>query len=173
MQARTLAKFVRAAGVAAAITTLGAWTGASAGDRDPHRPLVIPKTGERCADDPKCHNRWHPAIPPVARAKSGDVVVFGTRDAFDHSLDRDSTAADVVALNLNLVHPLTGPLYVEGAKAGDALAITLLDVAPDSFGYTMSDIDPALVGRASAPKPAPALRVPLHPGALEFYRDHG
>jgi formamidase len=137
MQARTLAKLVRAVGVTAAITTLGAWTGASAGDRDPHRPLVIPKTGERCADDPKCHNRWHPAIPPVARAKSGDVVVFGTRDAFDHSLDRDSTAADVVALNLNLVHPLTGPLYVDGAKAGDALAVTLLDVAPDSFGYTI------------------------------------
>jgi len=63
--------------------------------------------------------------------------VFGTRDAFDHSLDRNSTAADVVALNLNLVHPLTGPLYVRGAKAGDVLAVTLLDVEPDDFGYTI------------------------------------
>ena len=111
------------------------------GERDDHRHgkhvVQLPKTGERCADDPKCHNRWHPAIPPVKMANSGDVVVFGTRDAFDHSLDRNSTAADVVALNLNLVHPLTGPLFVRGAAPGDVLAVTLLDIEPDKFGYTI------------------------------------
>ena len=107
-----------------------------AADRHGKR-VVIPKTGERCVNDPKCHNRWHYAIPRVAVADPGDVVVFGTRDAFDHSLDRNSTAADVVALNLNLVHPLTGPLHVRGAKAGDVLAVTLLDIEPDNFGYTI------------------------------------
>jgi len=101
------------------------------------RVITIPKTGARCAADPKCHNRWHPAIQPVAMANSGDTVVFGTRDAFDHSLNRDSTAEDVVALNLNLVHPLTGPLHVRDAKAGDVLAVTLLDIEPDKFGYTV------------------------------------
>jgi formamidase len=136
MQIRSLAKLASSMCVTlAALTALGVPAGASAAERG--RPIIIPKTGERCADDPKCHNRWHPAISPAASAQSGDVVVFGTRDAFDHSLDRNSTAADVVALNLNLVHPLTGPLFVEGAKAGDVLAITLLDVAPDSFGYTI------------------------------------
>lgn len=109
---------------------------AMADDRGGQR-IVIPKTGERCVNDPKCHNRWHPAIPAVAAANPGDIVVFGTRDAFDHSLDRQSTAQDVVALNLNLVHPLTGPLFVNGAKAGDVLAITLLDIEPDDFGYTI------------------------------------
>ena len=123
-----------ACGTAAALSMMFAAAGsASAADR----PIVLPKTGERCVNDPKCHNRWHPAIAPVAQAKSGDVAIFGTRDAFDHSLDRNSTPADVVALNLNLVHPLTGPLYVKDAKAGDVLAVTLLDVAPDSFGYTI------------------------------------
>jgi formamidase len=125
---------------------LGAGVPASADDRrdgqdDQHklgkRVIQLPKTGERCADDPKCHNRWHYAIPAVEKAKSGDVVVFGTRDAFDHSLDRNSTAADVAALNLNLVHPLTGPLRVEGARPGDVLAVTLLDIEPDKFGYTI------------------------------------
>ena len=110
--------------------------GAFADDRHGNR-IVIPKTGERCVNDAKCHNRWHHQIPPVATANVGDVVVFGTRDAFDHSLDRNSTAADVVALNLNLVHPLTGPLYVRGAKAGDVLAVTLVDIEPDAFGYTI------------------------------------
>jgi formamidase len=101
------------------------------------RAVTIPKTGARCADDPRCHNRWHPAIDPVAFASPGDKVVFGTRDAFDHGLTRDSNSDDVVALNLNLVHPLTGPLYVEGAEPGDVLAVTLEDIEPDRFGYTI------------------------------------
>jgi TRAP-type uncharacterized transport system substrate-binding protein len=66
------------------------------------------------------------------------------------------------------------------AALGEHLLVCLEDV-PQAAAYMLvdalaerwSDIDPALVGRASAPKPAPALRVPLHPGALEFYRDHG
>ena len=133
MQAASFGRVARA--TCLAIATLGVAAGAPATERE--RVLVIPKTGARCVDDPNCHNRWHPAIAPVATASSGDVVVFGTRDAFDHSLNRNSTAADVAALNLNLVHPLTGPLCVRDAKAGDVLAITLLDVAPDSFGYTI------------------------------------
>jgi len=136
MQTPSLARIGRTLSFAvAALIGLGAAAGASAAERE--RVIVIPKTGQRCVDDPNCHNRWHPAIRPVASARSGDVVVFGTRDAFDHSLNRNSTAPDVAALNLNLVHPLTGPLQVRDAKAGDVLAITLLDVAPDSFGYTI------------------------------------
>jgi formamidase len=134
MDTAALKQFARRAirSVAAAALT-GLVALASAADRH----VVIPKSGERCLNDAKCHNRWHPAIPQVAAANPGDVVVFGTRDAFDHSLDRNSTAADVVALNLNLVHPLTGPLHVRGSKAGDVLAVTLLDIEPDKFGYTI------------------------------------
>jgi len=62
-----------------------------------------------CVDDPNCHNRFHPAIPAVARANPGDVVVFETRDAFDNQLNAHSTPADVAALDASRVHPLTGP----------------------------------------------------------------
>ena len=71
-------------------------------------------------------------------ANSGDIVVFGTRDAFDHSLNRNSTAADVVALNLNLVHPLTGPLFVRRCQRRATCSRSrLLDIEPDKFGYTI------------------------------------
>jgi formamidase len=137
MSTVALKEFTRHAIVSVAAVAL-AWAAAvgSAEDRTGKR-VVIAKSGERCVDDPRCHNRWHHAIPRVASADAGDIAVFGTRDAFDHSLDRHSTAADVVALNLNLVHPLTGPLHVRGAKAGDVLAVTLLDIEPDDFGYTI------------------------------------
>jgi formamidase len=54
----------------------------------------------------------------------------------DSELDFNSTTADVAAINLNLCHPLTGPVYIEGAKRGDAIAITVVDIAPDEFGST-------------------------------------
>lgn len=99
--------------------------------------IRIPATGDRCADDPNCHNRWHWAIPPVAHANPGDVLVYETRDALDKAFNNQSTPADVAAANLNLVHPLTGPVYINGAKRGDVLAVTLIDIEPDPFGYTV------------------------------------
>jgi formamidase len=101
------------------------------------KTVRVPKTGAKCADDPACHNRWHHAIKPVATADPGDTIVFGTRDAFDHAFTRSSVPADVAAANLNLVHPLTGPLFVNGAEAGDVLAVTIGDIEPDKFGYTV------------------------------------
>jgi formamidase len=101
------------------------------------KTVTIPKTGAKCADDQACHNRWHPAIKPAATADPGDTVVFGTRDALDHAFTRNSVPADVAAANLNLVHPLTGPLFVNGAEAGDVLAVTIGDIVPDKFGYTV------------------------------------
>jgi formamidase len=66
-------------------------------------------------------------------------VIFETRDAFDNPFNRSTTPADVAAANLNLVHPLTGPLFVRGAQRGDVLAVTIVDAVPgpDNFGYTV------------------------------------
>jgi formamidase len=101
------------------------------------KTVKITRTGPRCADDANCHNRWHHAIKPVATADPGDLVVFETRDALDGAFNAQSRPADVASANLNLVHPLTGPLFVNGAEAGDVLAVTLVDIAPDPFGFTV------------------------------------
>ena len=140
-----------------------------------------------CADEPlgTCHNRWHPDIPPAASADPGDLVVFETRDAFDNPFNRRSTPATVAAANLNLIHPLTGPLHVRGARRGDVLAVTMVDVqpGPDRFGYTVAvpgfgflrDVftDPAIVhwelgsknggvARFATSRDLPGVRLPLH-----------
>ena len=99
--------------------------------------VLVKKTGAHCADDPNCMNRYHPAIKPVARAKPGQLILFETRDALDSDLTVNSTAKDLAAVDLNLVHPLTGPVHIEGAMRGDVLAVTLVDVDPDEYGYTL------------------------------------
>jgi formamidase len=100
--------------------------------------VEVEKAGLHCTDDPNCFNRYHPAIKPVATAKPGDHIVFHTRDAFDSDLDLESIADDLAALDLNLVHPMTGPVHIEGAKRGDVLAVTVVDIAPDQYGYTVN-----------------------------------
>jgi formamidase len=89
------------------------------------------------AEPDKGHNRWHPSIVPVVRCQPGDEVVMETRDAFDLQITRESTPDDVAKANLNVVHPLTGPVYVESAEPGDLLVCEVLEVAAPDFAFTV------------------------------------
>jgi formamidase len=96
---------------------------------DATRPLV---------DDPtNGHNRWHPAIPPVLEVAPGESVLFQLRDGLDVQIRPDSTADDVIAMDLNRGHPMTGPVYVRGAEPGDLLDVEILDITPADWGYTI------------------------------------
>ena len=138
--------------------------------------VVVAKSGDHCRDDSNCFNRYHPEIPTVLRAKPGDYIVFETRDALDSDLDLNSTAADVTAIDLNLVHPMTGPVHIEGAARGDVLAVTLVDIEPDEYGYTvivpgfgfLRDLYPEpyivnwkLTRQAATSDQMPGIRVPM------------
>jgi formamidase len=82
----------------------------------------------------EAHNRWHPDLEPVAVVAPGDVVTLETRDGLDGQLTRESTHADCGQLDDGLAHPLTGPLYVEGAEQGDVLEVELLGYETPEFG---------------------------------------
>jgi formamidase len=83
------------------------------------------------------HNRWHPDIEPALRIASGDRVEIETRDSFDGQIvPLETTAADFASISIARAHPLTGPIYVEGAEPGDLLAIKIEKVIPASHGFT-------------------------------------
>ncbi len=98
--------------------------------------VYVNKRGAHCADDPNCMNRYHYAFKPIARARPGQLIRYQTRDALDSDLNINSRPRDVLAIDLNLVHPITGPVHIVGAKRGDMLAVTLIDIEPDEYGYT-------------------------------------
>ncbi len=83
------------------------------------------------------HNRWHPDITPAAEVEPGQVVGLETRDAFDGFIQRTSTAEDLQGANLGVVHPLTGPMYIKGAEPGDLLEVSIVEVEPQPFGFTV------------------------------------
>jgi formamidase len=82
------------------------------------------------------HNRWHPDLEPVASAEPGQEITLECRDGLDGQLTRESTHADAGRLDLGLGHPLTGPVFVEGAEPGNALEVEFVSYEPDDFGTT-------------------------------------
>ena len=92
------------------------------------RPLVdTPETG---------HNRWHPDVPPALFVEPGDEVVVDCRDGLDGQITPATLDADLLAVDLNRGHPLSGPIAVRGAEPGDVLRVEILAIETDSFGST-------------------------------------
>lgn len=94
--------------------------------------------GETCSADPACINRLHPDIPMAARAEPGERILFIGRDAGDLNIDPDefSSGDGSPRLSFGVVHPLTGPVYIEGATVGDVLAVTIENIDPGPVGWT-------------------------------------
>jgi formamidase len=135
------------------------------------------------------HNRWHPDLEPVARVAQGDVVTLETRDGLDGQLTPASTHADCGRLDLGLGHPLTGPVFVEGAEPGDLLEVELLDYETPAFGVNgvipgfgfLADVftEPFLVpweldGSAARSRELPGIAVPActHAGVIGVAPSH-
>jgi formamidase len=82
------------------------------------------------------HNRWHPDIPAIARVRPGERIVLECRDAIDGQVTAATRPSELAGLKLNRAHALTGPIHVEGAEPGDLLEVRIVDVEPDSVGFT-------------------------------------
>jgi len=98
--------------------------------------LRLDQTQHLGAQSAKAHNRWHPAIPPALRIDDGDEVLLDTLDALDCQIQTTHTVANASNWDLNAAHPLTGPIWVNGAEPGDLLAIELLEIIPAASGWT-------------------------------------
>jgi acetamidase/formamidase len=82
------------------------------------------------------HFGWDNSIQPVLEIDSGEVVELEVRDASGGQLDRDSQLDAVAALDFSRVNPVTGPVFVKGARPGDVLAIDILELRPRDWGWT-------------------------------------
>ena len=86
-------------------------------------------------------------VPPVATVKNGDIVEIQTintaginkkdPEAFfkQNNMPLDEHARDVIDILKNVLpdpklygHMLTGPIFIEGAEAGDTLEVRILDI---------------------------------------------
>lgn len=101
--------------------------------------VVVGGTGATCLEDPACMNRFHPGIPMAATAKPGESIKFQTRDAADilGTVANQPAARPVnPPIEFGRIHPVTGPVHIEGAKAGDTLAVTITKITPGNYAWT-------------------------------------
>jgi len=107
-------------------------------------PSDIPEPAARQAPVPtpeftlsaeNTHSRWSAAIPPALTVPSGAVVEVHTKEASDGQITPTTQAADLSQVDFDPIHPLTGPVFVEGAEPGDVLAVTLHEIEVEGWGW--------------------------------------
>ncbi|HEV7435729.1 MAG TPA: acetamidase/formamidase family protein [Pseudorhizobium sp.] len=132
------------------------------------------------------HYGWDNSFVPALTAAPGETILFQCLDSSGGQLGPQSTVEDVKALDFTKINPVSGPIYVDGAKPGDVLKVTIESFTPQlrdgaGFGWTanipgfglLADqfTEPALnVWKFDASTMEPALfgkngRVPLKPFA--------
>jgi acetamidase/formamidase len=84
------------------------------------------------------HNRWNRDLEPAVTVRPGEEIQLLCRDALDIGDQARTLSPDgSMTLDLGRIHPMTGPVEIEGAEPGDILEVEVLDVSPlVDFGYT-------------------------------------
>ena len=86
--------------------------------------------------DEQVHFAWDTGNEPRLEIDSGDTVVVWTRDVSDNQIGPDSDTSVIAGLDWDRVYPLCGPIGVHGAQPGDTLAIEVLDIHTQGWGWT-------------------------------------
>ena len=78
-------------------------------------------------------------VPPVARVRPGEVFWVETEDSRGGRtrVPEHTTPEYLLAMRKRGYYgnPVTGPIFVEGAEAGDTLAVRIIEQKCDTLGY--------------------------------------
>ena len=83
-------------------------------------------------------------LEPVLTVKSGETVRIRTKDCFSNQLTGPHDAMD--DLDWDAVNPATGPVFVEGAKAGGALKVRIDNIEFDEQTCSATGQDEGVCG---------------------------
>jgi acetamidase/formamidase len=82
------------------------------------------------------HYLWNNKHKPALHIKSGDRVKFEVNEVASWQITKKSKIEDLVKLDEGKLYPLAGPVYVEGASAGDALSISIENIKTADWGWS-------------------------------------
>lgn len=90
---------------------------------------------EHYLDDSVVHAFWDNSYPARIEIEPGDTVVFECREATDGQVTPESDHSALAAPDFSRIHPLTGPVFVKGARPGDVLEIAVLSLEHKGWGW--------------------------------------
>jgi len=115
------------------------------------------------------HHSWDVRHRPTCTIESGDTIMVKTRDVSDNQIIPSSTVAVLGRRDPKRAYPLAGPVYVTGAAPGDTLAVEILHLRTEAWGWAAF-----FPGRGLLPDdfPEPYLRIfDLTLGDVALMRD--
>ena len=103
---------------------------------------------------------------PVLHLEPGDILDTNTLDCFGNGLKKPGDTLSMAKGD----NPLAGPFYVEGAEAGDTLAVKILDLQVDGE-YGVGAFSPGF-GSLNGTHYTPVLEAPLPERVWFYHIDH-
>lgn len=82
------------------------------------------------------HSKWNRALAPRLTIAPGDTVHMECVDSSGAQVHPAMTLAEYLKINRDLIHALTGPIFVESAEPGDVLEVNILDVQHKGWAWT-------------------------------------
>lgn len=90
----------------------------------------------RTIHDTHVHHVWDRSIEPVFKAEPGTGLTITVQDASAGQITPKAGAEVFSDYDGRRVNPVTGPVFVEGAAAGDTLVVRLEGYRPSGWGWT-------------------------------------
>lgn len=81
------------------------------------------------------HYVWDNELAPALAVEPGDTVVYHTREVSDGQITPTSTSEALAGLDWERLYPLAGPVAMAGAEPGDVLAVEVLDIHTQGWGW--------------------------------------
>ena len=84
----------------------------------------------------RAHYAWDNSLDPALEVAPGCSVEFEVVEATGGQLGRTSRVEDVARLDFTRVNPVTGPVFVQGARPGDVLVVEILEFGVSDWGWS-------------------------------------
>jgi acetamidase/formamidase len=94
----------------------------------------------------RLHDVFNPALTPVLTIDSGDTVTMECVAVSSDAVGPDTPDGATWPRSLWEGHPLTGPVFVRGARPGDTLAVHIEEIRHHGWGFTYCRPGAGLLG---------------------------
>jgi acetamidase/formamidase len=90
---------------------------------------------EHHLDPTMYHCKWNKDLAPALQIDSGDVVHCWTQEVTNGQIQPGDPPEALTRVDFDQLYPLAGPISVNGAEPGDVLAVDILSLKPDDWGW--------------------------------------
>jgi len=116
-----------------------------------------PETLRRLSAD-RSFTAWIPSMEPAYHVAAGEIVIIEMSHGMPGLVTREGIFRE--AGPDSIINPQTGPIFIDGIKAGDMLAVDILDIKTGDWGYCSGQIFEIKDGFASLSE---SLELPVEP----------